>query len=146
MGGLLGFFLGRRPGPRATATAVDRGVLGGLVVVLFVLVVASGITSIVGRTSVDAAERAGAFAVVEMNDTTFQPDRLEIPHDQAVRLVIENNDLVIHTFTIKDLNVEYAMGGRSEKLADIPAAAPGTYEFTCQVPGHEDMKGTLVVS
>ena len=22
---------------------------------------------------------------------------------------------------------------------------PGIYEFTCEIPGHEDMKGTLVV-
>ena len=24
-------------------------------------------------------------------------------------------------------------------------AAPGTYEFVCKVPGHDDMKGTLTI-
>ena len=37
------------------------------------------------------------------------------------------------------------MGGRSEKLIELPSIPAGTYEYTCEVPGHEDMKGSLVV-
>jgi plastocyanin len=36
--------------------------------------------------------------------------------------------------------------GGSEKLIELRAAAAGTYLYTCEIAGHEDMKGTLEVS
>ena len=144
--GPLAFFLGRRPNPRMGATITDRGALGGLALVVVALVIVSGVAAIVGRDSVSAEEREGAFDVVEMNDTTFEPNRLEIPGDRAVQLVIENNDLIVHTFTIDDLDIDYILAGYSEKLAELPPIVAGTYEYKCKVPGHEDMKGVLVVA
>ena len=141
-----GLFPGPASHPRTDATIIDRAALGGLAVVVVALVIASGITAIVGRDSVSAEEREGAFGLVEMNNTEFEPKRLEIPGDQAVQLVIENNDLIVHTFTIDDLDIDYILAGYSEKLAELPPIAAGAYEYKCKVPGHEDMKGVLVVA
>ena len=40
-----------------------------------------------------------------------------------------------------------AWGGFSEQIVDMPAIAPAgrSFTYTCEVPGHEDMKGTLLV-
>lgn len=35
--------------------------------------------------------------------------------------------------------------GGSEKLVTVGPLAPGEYEFACEIPGHEDQRGTLVV-
>ena len=96
--GPMAYLQGRKPSPRATA--VDRAVFGALAVVVLALVVSSGIVSSVGRDSVSAAERAAAFGLVEMKGTEFRPLELEIPADQPVSLVVENNDLIVHTFTL----------------------------------------------
>ena len=45
----------------------------------------------------------------------------------------------------EDLDIEYVLGSRSEKLVELPQILAGTYKYTCEVPGHEDMEGTLMV-
>lgn len=60
-------------------------------------------------------------------------------------MVIENDDLLVHTFTIKEMDIDIVVGPKSEVLVALPPSGPGTFEYTCEVPGHEDMKGTLVV-
>ena len=91
-----------------------------------------------------AADVAGAVRV-DMVEVKFVPDRVEVISG-PVRLFVKNSDLAVHTFTIKDLNIDIGFGGLSEQIVEIPQLAAGTYAYTCQVPGHEDMKGTLVVS
>ena len=97
-----------------------------------------------GRGSVSAAERVGAIVLL-MEDTEFKPDRLIVPARQEVTLVVDNKDLVVHTWTIGDLDLSHALAGRSSKLVELPKLQPGQYEYECKVPGHEDMKGILVV-
>ena len=60
--------------------------------------------------------------------------------------MVENEDLIIHTFTIEDLDIDVTVGPRSETLVELPAMEPGVYKYTCEVPGHEEMKGTLQVA
>ena len=57
-----------------------------------------------------------------------------VPHDVA----IEGNDVSATSETVAD-------GGQTSVSATL---APGTYTFSCTVPGHEEagMKGTLAVS
>ena len=65
---------------------------------------------------------------------------------------MDNDDLIIHTFTVQTLDIEITkldiditVGPKSETLVELPPLEPGDYPYTCEVPGHEEMKGTLVV-
>ena len=142
--GPVAFFQSRRPSPSASPTSLEGSIFGIVTVVVVVLVIASGIVSIVGRSSVGAAERVGAIVLL-MEDTEFKPDRLIVPASQSVTLVVDNADLVVHTLTFGDLELRHALAGRSSKLVELPELQPGEYEYKCEVPGHEDMKGTLMV-
>ncbi|MCI0816132.1 MAG: cupredoxin domain-containing protein, partial [Chloroflexi bacterium] len=64
---------------------------------------------------------------------------------QAVTLIVKNDDLSVHTFTVHELGINEVVIGGSEKLIAIAAADPGNYEIVCEIPGHEAMTGTLVV-
>ena len=138
--GPVAFFQSRRPSPRASPTGLEVSIFGIVTVVVVGLIIASGIVSIVGRSSVSAAERVGAIVLL-MEDTEFKPDRL-------ITLVVDNADLMVHTLTIEDLadlSHRHALAGRSSKLIELPELQPGQYEYTSTAWGDEDMKGTLVV-
>ena len=142
--GPLAFFQSRRPSPRVSPTALEGSIFGIVTVVVVGVVIASGVVSIVGRGSVSAAERVGTIVLL-MEDTEFKPDRLIVPAGRRVTLVVDNADIVVHTLTIGDLELSHALAGRSSKLVELPEMQPGQYKYTCGVPGHEDMKGILVV-
>jgi plastocyanin len=63
-----------------------------------------------------------------------------------VTVSLANHDLFWHTFTIERLGVDLGVpvGGTRSVTFTAP---PGTYKFTCTVPGHEaaGMRGTLTV-
>ena len=142
--GPVAFFQSRRPSPRASPTGLEVSIFGIVTVVVVGLIIASGIVSIVGRSSVSAAERVGAIVLL-MEDTEFKPDRLIVPASQKVTLVVDNADLMVHTLTIEDLDLSHALAGRSSTLIELPELQPGQYEYTSTAWGDEDMKGTLVV-
>lgn len=97
---------------------------------------------------------AGADAVgaqpndlrVTTSDLAFKPERLEA-NAGDVAVVVHNEDLFWHTFTVNktNANVNVPTGGTKRLVLDD--LTPGTYEFVCAIPGHEGagMKGTLVV-
>lgn len=61
-----------------------------------------------------------------------------------VAVFVDNDDSFRHTFSIDALAVDLEVpGGKATRVELI--AEPGTYEFYCAVPGHEDMRGELVV-
>lgn len=80
---------------------------------------------------------------VTAKDTEFTPEELAAPTD--VSIFIENKDLTAHTFTVDELGIDEAIPGGGSARAEVEEAEPGSYEFTCEVPGHEQMKGTLTV-
>ncbi|MDP8975962.1 MAG: cupredoxin domain-containing protein [Actinomycetota bacterium] len=57
---------------------------------------------------------------------------------------VGNEDLSRHTFTIEALGVDLEVPAGKSRRVEFDAR-PGTYTFTCEVNGHEDMKGTLTV-
>jgi len=58
---------------------------------------------------------------------------------------VENKDGIRHTLTIEELGVDLDIPALKARRVDFAAAAAGTYTYTCTVPGHENMTGTLVV-
>ena len=143
------------------ALAVVGAVLGlaGLVAVL--RHVGSGPASVVGVVGVTAAVAVLAVGAVSSGgqeddvkqegdigmfaqDIEFKPDDLQAPAGE-LGVFIGNDDLVRHTFTIDELDVDEELPSKAFVRFTFEAE-PGTYEFYCDVPGHEDMTGTLVVS
>lgn len=120
--------------PRGSQGTVPVAV-GGAVLLSVVLLGAA-----MGGTPAEAG--AGDIAVTGVN-ARFAPDTLEAsPGTVAVHFT--NDDYFWHTFSIPELGVRLAVpvGGQGRVTFDAP---PGTYEFLCEIPGHERaMRGTLV--
>ena len=110
-----------------------------------VLVVVSAVVTLAARDTVAAADRAGATEVL-MKTTEFRTAQLDAKAGETLRLVLKNDDLYIHTFTIDDLGIDVTIGPRGEKaLSLLSPPNTGTFEYKCTIPGHEDMTGTLTV-
>ena len=122
----------------------------GLGAVAVVAVIGVGLVATLG---VDSDERREGDVVLVAEDVDFfvegdDPDReadAEVTVERGQAVVIDNEDLYRHTFTIEalDLDQEIQAGVTRRVVID---AEPGRYEFICDVEGHEeDMKGTLTV-
>jgi plastocyanin len=119
---------------------------GGLLAVLAVLTVLSGLLTLAGRESVSAEAKAGALPV-RMKATAFEPERLEVASGQSVRILVRNSDPGAHSFTIDALGVDETVNPGSERLIEIANLAPGEYAYQCTLFGHAAvMKGTLVIT
>jgi cytochrome c oxidase subunit 2 len=79
----------------------------------------------------------------------FEPARVEVTAGERIRLVVTSADGV-HGIEIKKFNVNKKVPRGGEKITvDFMASAPGEYPILCSEycgNGHEDMKGTLVVT
>lgn len=120
----------------------------GAVAVLAVIEV--GIAATLG---VDEDERQAADVVLVAEDADYvldgddpeREDQAEITVERGGAVFVDNNDLYRHTFVITAIGVdEEVQAGIGRRV--VIDAAPGQYEFICDVEGHEDdMKGTLTV-
>ena len=93
------------------------------------------------RAQIDHATRAAVTVRMLTPSTTS----LATPAGQ-VTVVLTNQDLFWHTFTIDELHVdlEARLGGTPEATFTAP---PGSYRFYCRVPAHvaAGMEGTLTI-
>ena len=144
VGGIVSFVQLRRGTVRQTATTTERRSLVGATAIVVVLVLLSGVLHVTSLETVSAEAKAGAIAV-GMKDTQFDPMQLTVRAGQPASLLVKNEDLGVHTFTVRELGISEVVIGGSEKLIAIAASDSGNYEFVCEIPGHEAMKGVLVV-
>ena len=144
VGSIVAFVQIRIGKARVAATAVERIALRGIAVVVAVLVVVSGIFTVAARDTVEEAERTGAIEVL-MKATEFRTAELVATSGETLRLVLKNDDLYIHTFTIDEFGIDVTVGPRGEKALSLSSSNPGTFEYKCIIPGHESMTGTLTV-
>ena len=144
VGSVVAFVQLRRGTARVEATPVERNALGGVAVVVAVLVVVSAVVTLAARDTVEEADRAGATEVL-MKTTEFRTAQLDAKAGETLRLVLKNDDLYIHTFTIDELGIDVTIGPRGEKALSLSPSDTGTFEYKCTLPGHESMKGTLTV-
>jgi plastocyanin len=80
--------------------------------------------------------------VVATEGDSFSPARLAAPAGE-VSVFVDNGDAARHTFTMDALGVDLEVpAGHNARVTF--SAPPGAYEYFCSVPGHEDMRGTLV--
>ena len=121
------------------AIRVILGVIGALALVSLVL-------TFVSRSSVD--EGAEVATTVVAADFEY-PDTVEVSGGDSI--LVRNDDGFLHTFTVEELDIDVALGPKSEELVEIPEGA-GTYTFVCvphtsnaDEPGEDDMAGELIV-
>jgi plastocyanin len=136
----------------AVAAAVGRrrgrtGGLGPIVVAAgAVVVVAITLAAVTVAGPPRAAVAAGSQQLtLQAAGAAFSATSLAASPGR-VTVSLANHDLFWHTFTIESIgvNLDVPVGGtRSVTFT----ATPGTYKFTCTVPGHEaaGMRGTLTV-
>ena len=130
---------------RQEATPRELRLLRRTVVVVVAVMVLSGVLHVRSLGTVSAAERAGAF-VIDIDNNAFVPSELTVTTGGGpLKLLVHNGDFGVHTFTVIGLTPSTGIVGGSEKLITIDLPAPGEYEFACEIPGHEDQRGTLVV-
>ena len=145
VGGIVAFVQRRRGTARTVSTGGERRSFVAITVVVVGLMALSGVLHLTQLTPVSASDKVGSIEV-DMKGTEFHPTTLLVSASPPARFVVKNSDLLTHTFTIKQLDIDLTTVGGSEKLIELPAAAAGTYEYTCEIPGHGDMKGTLEVT
>jgi cytochrome c oxidase subunit 2 len=96
-----------------------------------------------------AAASAPRTVEVVASKFSFEPSRVEVAEGERVKLVVKSADGV-HGVEIKKFKVSKKIprGGEPVEI-EFVANAPGEYPILCSEycgKGHEDMKGTLVVT
>lgn len=75
-------------------------------------------------------------------DSRF-PDRVSASAG-TFEILVRNKDRVRHTLVIEGQNVKSDLPGHETRRLEV-TLAPGTYDFFCDVTGHENMRGTIEV-
>lgn len=104
--------------------------------------VALAVVGVVATLGVEDDARAESDIVVAAKNTEYPVTVNATAGD--VGFYIQNKDLLRHTFVIEDAGVKVELPGSTSRHLAVSLKA-GTYEFHCDVPGHESMKGTLEV-
>ena len=110
---------------------------------------AVGVLAIVGLTAVGLSSDRNApqegDVEVDLADTRFDPDDLEVPAGPTA-FFVDNRDLFWHTFTIEGTDVDVRVASRGTHRVEVDLE-PGTYDLVCTIPGHEavGMTGTVEV-
>ena len=145
VGSVVSIVQQRRGTTRVESTTNERRVLWAVTVVVVGLVMMSGALHLEVLSTVSDSDRLGAVEI-EMKEVEFIPDTMQIQAGRETKIVVKNSDLPVHTFSIKALDLDVVVVAGNEKLVTLPSLSPGSYEYICKIPGHEDMKGTITVA
>ena len=141
MGGIFGFLQERKATPRSVVTSGERAFFLATGVAVVGLMVLSGTLNLTSRKTVSEQARAGATQLA-MKNTKFVPDVIQV-NGRLVRIVVKNNDPIVHTFTVDELGINKPVLGGSEELFEFTLPRTGEFTYHCAITGHEDMKGKL---
>lgn len=102
-----------------------------------------------GSSSATALAAEPGSPTITARDLRFDRTELVVPAARAFTLVFDNEDGAPHNVAIYDDQsaqttrfVGEIFGGPVSRVYAVPALAPGTYFFRCDV--HHDMQGTVV--
>ena len=94
----------------------------------------------------DQAPNRREFTVSARN-YQFLPDRLEVTHDDLVKLAVTGSDQP-HSFTVDEYRIVKRIPAGGTTTFEFRADRVGTFAFYCNLttdPGCKAMRGTLVV-
>lgn len=143
VGGSVAFVRHTRGELHASATRVEWRVFYAATV-LAIVASTFGVASTVQNTIVWGQAKAETARIVSEN-LRFEPNVIEVPADKAFNLVLRNDAWNLHAFRIEGLDGDYLLMPRRQKLIQFPPTIAGTYVYSCPLPGHEAMKGYLIV-
>lgn len=71
--------------------------------------------------------------------------------DGKVTIAVQNDSSLPHNLHLfdsdnADVGIELNVQGRGDLRSESVTLAPGTYQVTCTIPGHGNMKATLTVN
>lgn len=124
---------------RSSSTGARAGLMGRTTAALLLVVVA---VAIVGRVTYDSPPAQTGDIEIAAQNFEFSTSTIESEGGE-ISVFVDNKDSALHTFTVKELDVDLQVPGGSTARITFDAAA-GSYEFIC-VPHEADMKGTLEV-
>jgi len=86
---------------------------------------------------------------VRAANLTFAPGQLAVPAEQPFAIAFDNADTVPHNLVIigpdgTRIFASDVFTGAAQRMLQIPALAPGTYQLHCDV--HPEMSGDLVAA
>jgi plastocyanin len=134
IGGFIAMVAVLRRWPPAGAAPMTY--IGGAIVAVLMVV------GIVGGLGVDSDERQEGDIAIEAEDVEWSDEELTVESGGAV--FVDNKDGYRHTFTVEDLDIDQELPANANKRVVIDGE-PGTYDFVCEVTGHDDMEGRLTV-
>jgi uncharacterized cupredoxin-like copper-binding protein len=133
-----------RKQPAQTLAPWPSKLILGVAAVLAVAGVISLVAMIANTGSVSEAE-AGDAPEVTAKHTKWSVEQITVPAGD-VRLVVKNNDPLLHTFTLDDLDIDVTLSPWSEQVIVLEGVTAGNYGFICRVFDHEsDMTGVITV-
>jgi plastocyanin len=100
------------------------------------------VVSVVGVLGLDSDERQEGDVVVVAEDVEY-PEQITVAAG-SVAFYVDNKDRIRHTFDIEGVGVSEELPGLTARRVEVDLE-PGEYRFFCNVTGHEDMEGTLLV-
>lgn len=126
----------------STAHPTLTNVLRGSVAVIGLLLVGSALLTAVNIGGASAEERQGA-PVVRAKASEFETTAVSAT--RGGKVYVENDDPILHTFTIQALGIDVKLGPGTGKVVSLEEVPAGEYVFYCRVTGHESMDGVLTV-
>ncbi|MGE0056725.1 MAG: cupredoxin domain-containing protein [Dehalococcoidia bacterium] len=141
VGGITGLVQHFRHQPTNGNSTLVAGVKGVFAVVVALLAI-SAVLTVLNLGSASAADKEGA-AYLKTKDDEFTNQAISA--SPSGKIVIDNRDPYLHTFTIDDLDLDVKIGGGSYAVINLDNVKPGEYFFHCRVSGHESMDGKLTV-
>ena len=134
--GVIGFIAvlsGRMAGGGRTALAIGTAVVGVAVVI-----------GVAAWTMADTTPTRAGDVAIKAHNVAYQPKVVQTPGG-TVDIRVSNGDFVRHTFVLDGQHMSLSIpAGKARRTA--VALQPGRYRFHCDIKGHENMAGTLVVS
>ncbi|MEX0874612.1 MAG: cupredoxin domain-containing protein [Actinomycetota bacterium] len=132
----------REPAALRGGNQAEKRLIRITAVGLVALAAWSGVGTYSRNANIDAPP--GALVVETLGDE-FDPDEITWePGRQQVLIV--NRDSYSHTFTVDDLDLDFYVGPRTDRLITFDVTErEGEYELYCAVSGHEDMVGTVEI-
>jgi hypothetical protein len=97
--------------------------------------------ALVATAATSGAERRDGDITVSIDSTAF-PEQIVAGSGDV--LFIDNSHIFRHSFTVEDTDIDVELPALQAVRVPIDLVA-GTYTVICDVPGHEEMTGVLIV-
>ncbi|MDB4978642.1 MAG: cytochrome c oxidase subunit [Candidatus Peribacteria bacterium] len=106
-------------------------------------------TPVVGTSSASSVTADSTVRIIPMTVTTFkfEPNAVTLKKGEKVKIRITGIEGV-HGIGVPALGINVPVNPGETVDIDVPTDTAGTYEFYCTIPcgpGHDSMKGTIVI-